>query len=308
MLFERAPLTVPLGQESQSASRTERVPKIVFSRTRSPFKEEFYADLFLMDVDGSHVKSLKVMGNEPAISPDGTKIAFISSRLTELPELFVMNVDGSNVRRLTHEKKGIAAFSPTWSPDGKTIAFVGQKDKFLYVYLIDPDGMNLRQLWDNSGMCAAWSPDGKEIAVSAPEVDLKHVEIYAISADGKAVRQVTHLMGNASSPQWSPDGRKIVFVSTVGKNSALYSMNADGTDVRQLLHHKKFNFKFPTWSPDGKKIAFAVYPKDESGLTNVYIPQIFHHIWVLDLESMKIQRILKDSGSHPSFGLVPAKP
>lgn len=307
MLFARVSLIVPLGQERQSAAPSERVPKIVFSRAHSTFKEELYADLFLMDVDGSHVKSLKVMGNEPAFSPDGTKIAFISSRSTELPELFVMNVDGSNVLRLTHEKKGIAAFSPTWSPDGKTIAFVGQKDKFLYVYLIDPDGMNLRQLSATGGMCAAWSPDGKEIAISTL-LDSKHTEIFAISADGKAVRQVTHSMVYASSPQWSPDGRKIVFVSIVDGNTALYSMNADGTDVRQLLHHKKFNFKFPTWSPDGKKIAFAVYPKHDSGLPNVYIPQIFHHIWVLDLESMKIQRILKASGSHPSFGLVPAKP
>lgn len=265
---------------------------------------DFRSEIYVMNSDGTQVRNLKAVGGQPAFSPDGTKIAFVSSRDTDLPELFVMNADGSNVKRLTHEKDIIYVQSPTWSPDSGTIAFRASAKKITHIFLIDADGKNLRQLSDWSAIDPAWSPDGKEIAVSCPAPP-NHLEICLIDADAKAVHQLTHLNGEARAPAWSPDGARIAFTFPMNRHWGIFWMHADGSDIRQFAYHKDFDFVSPTWLPGGRQIAFSAYEHhDPGGPLPIYVPPAFHHIWVMDVKSLMVRRMTRDSGTHPSFAFV----
>lgn len=115
-----------------------------------------------------------------------------------------------------------------------------------------------------------WSPDGKQIAFESDRAG--NSDIYVMNADGSNLRPLTsdpfamlYLPGRSPSdatPNWSPDGKRITFVS--GRDNiywmkvfySVYVMNADGTNVHQLTDHWS-DSRFPAWSPDGKRIAFA---------------------------------------------------
>ena len=95
----------------------------------------------------------------------------------------------------------------------------------------------------------AWSPVGDKIAfVSRRDGNL---EIYVINSDGSGQRRLTRNTVGDSHPVWSPDGRRIAFVS----KSQVYVMNADGSGQRRLTRNGARNFA-PAWSPDGQRIAF----------------------------------------------------
>jgi TolB protein len=89
-----------------------------------------------------------------------------------------------------------------------------------------------------------------------------------VKADGSRLRKLTPKVGEAyRDPAWSPDGRKIAFVSDRTGNSEVYVMNADGTGQRNLTRNPAFDAD-PTWSPDARKIAFA---SNRDGKYGVYV-------------------------------------
>jgi Tol biopolymer transport system component len=103
-------------------------------------------------------------------------------------------------------------------------------------------------------------------------------EIYVMNADGTEQRRLTESEGNDHSPVWSPDGRRIAFVSTRDKNDEvplkndeIYSMNADGSDQQRLTSNPGNNYDTnlsPAWSPDGRKIAFTAL---RDGNAEIYV-------------------------------------
>ena len=113
-------------------------------------------DLYLLS-NGGELQSLVVDAADdaaPAWSPDGTRLAFTSTR-DGYPQIYVVNRDGSELHRVS--RGGAAAFSPTWSPDGQWIAFASQRNGAVNLFLMDQDGANVTALTDSGGDRPSWS-------------------------------------------------------------------------------------------------------------------------------------------------------
>ena len=203
----------------------------------------------------------------------------------------VANADGSGITRLTDLESGLA-LGPSWSPDGRQIAFTslgtGDEDtSSIYVmtssiYVMNADGSNMKQLTDHppGGWGPSWSPDGRRIAFlgSLGTGDEYQWAIYVMNADGSGVTRLVdyddEALGIPGTLSWSPDGRRIAFLGSLGTGdeytSAIYVMNADGSSVRQLTDHTNYDGS-PDWSPDGRKIAFTSDGTSAESESGIYV-------------------------------------
>ena len=186
-------------------------------------------------------------------------------------EIYVMEVDGNNQQRLTDND--FFDTSPSWSPDGKRIAFSSRRDGHFIgefglsyeIYVMDADGGNEQRLTENrkTDSSPSWSPDGKWIAFTSDRKgDDVNFEIYVMDANGENTRRLTNNRVYDAFPSWSPDGERIVFVSNPdGKheNYEIYVMDNDGGNQQKLTNNPHRDTA-PEWlnspfsvSPAGKK-------------------------------------------------------
>ena len=165
---------------------------------------------------------------------------------------------------------------PTWSPDGRRIAFGSDRDGNREIYVMNADGSGVTRLTDNDAIDSgpAWSPDGRRIAFSSTRDG--SFEVYVMNADGSGVTRLTDNDAFDWHPAWSPDGRHIAFDSDRDGNWEIYVMNADGSGVTRLTYNGAADGS-PAWSPDGQRIAFGtgrhgkyeIYVMDASGVTRL---------------------------------------
>jgi Tol biopolymer transport system component len=199
----------------------------------------------------------------PAWSPDGTRIAFESSRTHE-SDIYVVNADGSKQIRLTNNRAGNS--QPVWAPDGTRIAFTSERDGDREIYVMNADGSRQMRL-THIGVeykSPVWSPDGTRIAFVSNLG--RNEQIYVMNADGSQPTLLTNKEVRSGFPVWSPDGTRIAFVSNLGGNGQIYVMNADGSRLTRLTDNGLW--LSPIWSPDGKRIAFV---SDRDGNWEIYV-------------------------------------
>ncbi len=196
---------------------------------------------------------------EPARSPDGTRVAF-TSRRDRNPEIYVMDADGGDAVNLTRHTA--LDQSPAWSPDGRRIAFVSNRNGggLGHLFVMDADGGGLEQLTDEPqaswAFWPAWSPHGSVISCLAAQGTAEGIFAVDVASGGMRLLSPEGQMAGESS--WSPDGARIAYtvLDTTSDSSHIWAMAADGSGARQLTFGEVWD-RTPTWSPDGSRIAFA---------------------------------------------------
>jgi hypothetical protein len=241
---DAARLVGPRSAKIRSPSRRGDV--VVFEADTASFR-----DLYRLDLATEQVVRLtdNREGNfEPALSPDGARVAFTSSRDGDA-ELYVMPAAGGAATRLTAFHKD--DWGAQWSPDGAWLAFLSDREGAARVYLIRPDGTGLRPartgelLGEEAGH--VWSPDSTRLAFVVSTRDGAS-EIWVVDVATGAAHRVSAPGARDESPTWSPDGRHLAYVSTRDRRIDLWVARADGTAESRLTDTPEEEW-IPRWRP-----------------------------------------------------------
>jgi serine/threonine protein kinase/Tol biopolymer transport system component len=190
-------------------------------------------DIFSQRVGGSKPKNLTegepAEDTQPALSPEGERIAFYSARYGG--GLYLMGVSGEAPRRLVTGN----AFHPAWSPDGKELVFTEERitqpsirtvSPVRHCWAINVLTQEKRLLSQDDIAQPQWSPNGWRIAYWGARANAQR-DIWTMTADGKGAVEVTNDAALDWNPVWSPDGRYLYFISNRGGSPNLWRVAVD---------------------------------------------------------------------------------
>lgn len=206
----------------------------------------------------------------PAWSPDRGSIVFTRAVGGD-SDIYVMNADGTGARRLAGSARGPQDLYPRFSPDGRLIVFASNRTGENDIFVMRSDGAGLRRLtkgprWVDDTQ-PSFSPSGRYVVFTSNRRAFFNYEIFRIRAtDGGGLTRLTFwgsgedgAPGDDISPSYSPDGKRIAFVSDRGGGYAVWTMNARGGDLREAARHKGHNVVFPRFSPDGGSLVYTAF-------------------------------------------------
>jgi hypothetical protein len=205
--------------------------------------------------------------NDHGISPDGAQLAISDQSQEEHRSLvYIVPIGGGTPRRITQKSP---SYWHGWSPDGKTLAFVGERNGDFDIYAIPAAGGEEKQLTTAKGLDDGpeYSPDGKYIYFNSERTG--HMQIWRMRADGSEQEQITFGEENDWFPHISPDGQQMVFVTfdpsvkghPENKDVMLRMMSLKDKKITVLakLFGGQGTMNVSSWSPDGKQFAFVSY-------------------------------------------------
>ncbi len=256
-----------------AACGTEEDERIVFQSVGG-----FQRGLYTMQPDGSGpvpLTSGAAVNWTPALSPDGTRIAWSRMRPRQNPhtDIYVMTLDAGEPVQVTSDEtwENFAA----WSPDGRRIVFQAgtlesiptPTDGTARLYVINVDGSGRARLTTNEAAetTPSWSPDGKRIAFASNASG--NWDIYVVGIDGTDQRRLTISPSEDVLPEWSADGSRIAFVSDRGNSREIYSIRLDGSEPERLTTASTVHpFSKMSWSPDGLSIAYSSIRNEDADI------------------------------------------
>jgi TolB protein len=201
------------------------------------------------------------VGGRPHSAPTRGLIAF-SHGVTGDREIYTVAEDGSNLRRITFNTG--TDHTPSWSPDGKKLAFISHRGEGVEIYSMNRDGSGIRQLTNLEDKTVgiadlAWSPDGRKIAFSAIPNGPDYWEVYVMNASGSGVTRLTNALGDDRHPSWTPDGSRIVYATRFGEPygaPGIAVMNADGSGSAPMIMCAT-SCNRPAYAPDGTRLVYS---------------------------------------------------
>ncbi len=255
---------------------TER--KLVYASTR----HRDTADIYIKKVDGTAVTQLTTdPANDvmPAISPDGTKIAFASDR-TGSWDIYLMDIDGGQAVQVTNDR--FQNLHPSFSPDGSRLIYCsyGGPSGQWELVLINVNNPAIKQHIGH-GMFPVWSPVGDTIVFQrARQKGTRWFSVWTLDLVNGEPTRMTEVAASANAavitPSWSPDGEHIVFCTVLDPGSDeqikprqadIWMVRADGSGRAKLTEGSFANLQ-PTWAADGS--IYFVSNRAGDGAENVW--------------------------------------
>jgi len=253
-------------------------------------KDFYFVDLYLADAETGKVKrrllessyssnyeTFRFINSAASWSPDGRLLAFAAKRGPR-DDIVILDVRrNKEVRRIKVKLNGIT--TPSWSPDGRQLVFTGYDGGLSDLFIIGADGRGLRRLTEDryADLHPAWSPDGRTIAFSSdrgPETDFDRLQLgtLQLSLLDVATGRIEVLTGGAEgrnvSPQWSPDGRDLAYVSDRDGVSNIYLYNLEDrqsyqiTDLFTGVQGITPLSPVLSWAREADRLAFVYYARD----------------------------------------------
>jgi Tol biopolymer transport system component len=191
------------------------------------------------------------------------------SSLSEMiSSLYLVPVEGGTPKKVSTDA---ICFWHGWSPDGKTLAYVGMKGDNLDIYTIPVNGGKAKRLTKTEGLDDGpeYSPDGKYLYINSYRSG--HMQLWRMRANGSKPEQLTFDKYSNWFPHISPDNKWIAYISYVenqeqnhpfGKDVKLRLMNIETQEIKDLtpvFYGGQGTINVPSWSPDSKKVAFVSY-------------------------------------------------
>lgn len=188
------------------------------------------------------------MNAQPSFTPDSKQIVYSSTAHGTFPQIYIADVNGANFRRLT-ESRAIDVEPKVNPKTGAEIVFVSGRSGPQQIYRMNMEGSDIVRLTTGEGEASnpAWHPNGQHIAFAWTRgFEPGNFNIFVMDVATRQVVQLTHGAGRNENPSWAPDGKHIVFSSRRGNGTQLYTMLADGTQVKQLTTQGENTM--PVWS------------------------------------------------------------
>ncbi len=227
------------------------------------------------------------MNIAPSVSPDGKHIVFVANRNLN-DEIYLLSETEDGEYKSQHLVQGgggkqfetLRFFDTTigWSRDGQLITFVSKSGKNDVIYVMDPHQKKLVKkllFKDLNGLTSpTFSPEGDKLAFVGISGGIS--DLYIVDIETEALTQLTDDKYTVLHPNWSPDGRSIVFSSDRGAGTdkhkllfgdydlAVFNLETKSIETITHLHGTVIN---PQWSPDGREVAFI---SDHHGIPNIY--------------------------------------
>lgn len=279
---------------------------VAYTVTEADFKQDaFVTQIWLADTATGRIFQL-TRGEKSSSnfdwSPDSRWLSFTSARAGDKNQLFVINPAGGEAVQLTKSETAVGGYA--WSPDGRFIAFsttdatpkaMKERKEYLGDYEVVRREYNHTHIWTIDVMEAmkepqagkqrtkgkdftvngfSWSPDSTRLAFSAqmnPDlIQGATSDVYVLNMADDSVKKIVSQPGPDGNPQWSPDGRQILFSTYMGNptyfasNSRLAVIPSDGGAIRSLTDGFDENAGFVAWKSDG--IYFSALQKTASHL------------------------------------------
>jgi TolB protein len=254
-------------------------------------------ELFLMDYDGHNQRRIsghKSTSGYSDWSPTGDAIAYMSY-FSGTPGIYYVDLASGN--KVPIYREGVLNISPTFSPDGKKVAFASAgPDSNIDIYTCEracrtPIRMTNSPAIDTN---PSWSPDGKQIAFTSSRAGKP--QIFLMDADGQNTRRISFDGEYNEGASWRPDGQQIVYASRRGNRFDIAVTNLVDLQTRILTSGSDASYEEPCFAPDGQRIAFTSRRGKQS------------QVFVMNVDGKEWRQLTHDgNSSSPDWSPYPPK-